>query len=375
MLEHLRAELSASDNYISFARYMDLVLYAPGLGYYSAGNRKFGADGDFVTAPELSPLFSRCLARQAAEVLARLKGGDLLEVGAGSGVMACDILRELARLEQLPQRYFILEVSAELRQRQQALLSREVPQLFDRVAWLDALPVSGFRGMVLGNEVLDAMPAERFMIDGEGVQQCGVRWSDNGPAWSTRPLPHDHPLAKRVSRLMSELPASLPEGYVSELNLAAEAWIASISAAMTEGVVLLIDYGFPRREFYHIDRNQGTLMCHYRHRSHPDPFVWPGLQDITTHVDFTAIADAGTANGFNLAGYTTQAYFLLASGLEQMISASDPEQVRQHLELTQQVKKLTLPNEMGELFKVIGFAKAYNEPLRGFSLLNQQERL
>lgn len=363
---HIRAEIGASGGAISFARFMQLALYAPGLGYYVAGQRKFGADGDFVTAPELGPLFARCLARQCRQILAALEGGDILETGAGSGILAADLLVELESLGRLPEHYFILEVSTDLRARQAETLRQKAAHLLARVHWLDALPPT-FRGIVLANELLDAMPVERFKITENGINQLHVAWDDDRFTWRERPA--DMSIRSRLE------PLALAPDYTSEVNLQAEAWIRSTADILQQGVLLLIDYGFPRAEFYHPHRSHGTLMCHYRQRAHHDPLILVGLQDITAHVDFTAMAEAGTASGLALLGYTSQAAFLIGAGLEQLVTMSEPENTRAHLALTQQIKKLTLPHEMGELFKVMAIGRGMPEPLPGFSIQDRRGRL
>ena len=357
LAEHIREEIRAAGGALPFARYMELALYAPGLGYYSAGARKFGAAGDFVTAPELSPLFSRCLARQCAEVLEDLGQGSILELGAGSGVMAADILAELARMQRLPREYLIMEVSADLRERQQALLAERVPALLPRVRWLDELP-EPFSGVILGNEVLDALPAERFRKTAAGYAQYCVAEQGEGFTWTQALVSEE--LAAALDELEETLPAPLPEGYQSEICLDLPPLLASLSNMLVRGAALFLDYGHPRAAFYHPDRSMGTLMCHYRQRAHGDPFLYPGLQDITVHVDFTAVAEAATNAGFELAGYTTQAHFLLGLGIAE-IAGTD-------MTATQQVKLLTLPEEMGERFKAIGFTKGLALELQGFVL-------
>lgn len=364
--QRIRDEIAAAGSEIPFDRFMELALYAPGLGYYAAGKHKFGEHGDFVTAPELGPLFARCLARPCQALLAELGRGDILEAGAGSGVLAADLLLELESLGQLPEHYFILELSADLRARQTETLQRKAPHLSGRVSWLDSLP-SDFRGMVLANELLDAMPVSRFKIMGNGVNELCVGWEKDGFVWREKPASAS--LRARIE------PLGLAAGYVSEINLRAEAWVRSVADIIKRGALLLIDYGFPRAEFYHPQRARGTLMCHYRHQAHDDPLQLVGLQDITAHVDFSAIAETGTGAGLALAGYTSQAAFLLGCGLEQIMAASDPNDVRAHLALTQQIKKLTLPHEMGELFKVIAFACGVQEPLPGFTLQDRRGRL
>jgi SAM-dependent MidA family methyltransferase len=346
----IKEEIQAQAGSIPFARFMELALYAPGLGYYSGGLHKFGREGDFTTAPEISSLFSQSLAVQCAQVLESLEHADVLEAGAGSGVMAADILAELERLGQLPDRYFILELSGELRQRQQETLQTRVPHLLERVQWLDALPLSGFCGVILGNELLDAMPVQRFRIEGGEVRELHVVLEGDGFAYQSRPAGKD--LLDAVRNIESQLGESFADGYESELNLAAQGWLQSISEIMEQGLILFVDYGFPRHEFYHPQRGGGTLMCHYRHRAHPDPLVLVGLQDITAHVDFTAMAETAQACGLDVLGFTTQAHLLLSLGIEQRVA-----QAEDVMQVAQQIKQLVLPSEMGELFKAIAFGK------------------
>lgn len=362
--EHIRAAIAAHGGALPFARFMELALYAPGLGYYSAGSRKFGAAGDFVTAPEVSSLFGRCLARTCREVLEQTGGGDILEFGAGSGALAADLLLELDALGSLPGRYRILEVSAELRERQRDTLARCCPGLLNRIEWLDALPQT-MGGVVLANEVLDALPVERFRRTADGVEQACVVTAEDGFGWHWRPAPAE--LAAAVAALEDDLGAPLPAGYTSELCPLLGPWMASLGDVLHGGLALLIDYGYPRREYYHPQRSAGTLMCHYRHRAHDDPLALAGLQDITAHVDFSAAASAAVGSGLELAGFTSQAQFLMGSGLVEILQGSDPNDTRAHLELARQAKLLTLPGEMGERFKVMGLARALAQPLAGFS--------
>ncbi|MEJ2180000.1 MAG: SAM-dependent methyltransferase, partial [Gammaproteobacteria bacterium] len=295
LIQLMRDETEQHGGRISFERYMSLALTAPGLGYYVSGNQKLGASGDFVTAPEISSLFSRCLARQIAQVLSQLRAegnAGVLEFGAGSGVMAADILLELERLAILPAKYYILEVSAELKQRQQETLQQKAEHLVHCVDWLESLPQSGFRGVVLANEVLDAMPVHRFFKEAGQLGEYFVAWDGQQFVWEKHNFSNDH-IASRVHALSD----SLPDDYSSEINLAMDAWITSVAEFMQQGVVLIVDYGFPEHEYYHMQRDQGTLMCHYRHRSHDNPLIYPGLQDITAHVNFTALANAADAAG------------------------------------------------------------------------------
>ncbi|MDO9372555.1 MAG: SAM-dependent methyltransferase [Gammaproteobacteria bacterium] len=370
--EVIRREIERAGGRITFAHYMELALYAPGLGYYSAGLQKFGAGGDFVTAPEISPLFARCIARQCQQVLEQMEQGDILEAGAGSGVLACDVLSECERLGCLPRHYFILELSAELRARQQDTL-RRVPHLAERVRWLDTLPQHGFHGVVLANEVLDAMPLHRFRIDGDAVYECYVGYEDGHFVWRHGPV-SDAALAARIDAVRSRV-SDLPQVFESEASLAASAWIRSIADVIGRGLVLLVDYGHARSELYHAQRADGTLLCHYQHRAHADPLILTGLQDITAQVDFTAVAEAAHAAGLAVAGYTTQAHFLLACGLMEMVGDADANDAATYLPLMQQAKKLTQPDEMGEIFKVIALTRGIDAPLLGFALRDNRGRL
>ena len=373
LVQMIRDEMQRQDGRLGFDRFMELALYAPGLGYYTAGARKFGEAGDFVTAPEVSPLFARCLARQCREVLDELGGGDLLEFGAGSGTMAADLLLELEVLGSLPDRYLILEVSPDLKERQKETLQGWAPHLMDRVSWLDHMPEQGFRGVVLANEVLDAMPVHRFRIEADGVREGYVRWGDERfeAVWD---LPVTPGLAEAVEALQQQV-GSLGEGYESELNLRAGPWLEALGERMAAGAVLLIDYGYPASEYYHPQRSSGSLMCYYKHRAHGDVLALPGLQDITAHVDFSAVAAAGLAAGFDLAGYTSQAHFLLGSGLDRLVADSDPNDIKVHMALMQGVKRLTLPSEMGERFKVLGLSRGIEGTLTGFGLRDLSSRL
>ena len=347
-------DIAAAGGWISFARYMELALYAPGLGYYSAGSRKLGPAGDFITAPELSPLFGRALARQLAEL--RQQGlPDILELGAGSGALAAVLLAELAALDSLPERYAILELSADLRERQCQHLLQTVPHLADRVQWLNSLPEQ-FSGVVLGNEVLDAVPAQRIRSDDGAIAELGVRVVEHELVWTQQPAAN--PLAAAARTL------ALPDDYETELNPAAAALVGSLAQRLKRGVLLFIDYGFPAHEFYHPQRNRGTLMCHYRHHAHADPFLWVGLQDITTHVDFSAIARAGA--GLDLLGYTGQAQFLINCGITELLATVPAEDAARYAPLAAQAQKLLSPAEMGELFKVIALGRDVAVPLLGF---------
>jgi SAM-dependent MidA family methyltransferase len=350
LVDHIRTEIEASNGWLSFARYMELALYAPGLGYYSGGARKFGAAGDFVTAPELSPLFGRVLARQFAEVLDQC-GGEILELGAGTGTLAKQVLGELRKLAKAVP-YSILEVSSELRQRQQENLTQT--GLIDQITWLDGLP-SRFTGIIVGNEVLDALPVHLIHWTQAGPMERGVTWHEDGFQLYDRRI-SDAVLFERARAY------DLPPGYVSEINLAAPALASELGRTLASGMILFIDYGFGRSEYYHSQRDMGTLRAHYRHQALDDPFHLPGLCDLTAHVDFTAIAEAGLDVGLKLLGYTTQAHFLLNGGLAERLAETPADEAAHYLPQAAAVNRLISPAEMGELFKVMGLGRGVTGP-------------
>lgn len=363
----VRGEIAAAGGSVDFARFMELALYAPGLGYYVADERQLGAAGDFVTAPELGSLYGRCLARQCAEALALVGGGGILEVGAGSGALAADILTELGRLGCLPQSYDILEISPFLRQRQRDTLARRARPQLERVRWLEDLPERGFRGVVIASELLDAMPVARFQIAEQGV--VGARVVDDAGALGWGQGAVEAVLRERIE------PLGLPVGYVSEVNVHAEAWVGTLADVVEAGLLLIVDYGFPMHEFYHPQRDRGTLMCHYRHRAHDDPLIHVGLQDITAHVNFSAIAAAAARGGLEVLGYTQQAPFLISLGLLEAVETVPATDISGHARIAQEVKRLTLPSEMGELFKVLALGRGLTAPLAGFALQDHRTRL
>lgn len=356
----IRQSIDEAGGAIPFADFMQHALYAPGLGYYSAGTRKFGVGGDFVTAPEISPLFSQCLARQCQQILTSVPHGVILEFGAGSGVMAADLLKELATLDCLPSRYLILEISAELQQRQQATLQTQIPQFYHLIDWLHSLPPQPLNGVIIANEVLDALPVQRFCLEAQDILEFYVGQDGTQFVWKLLPTRNEQ-LRTEVEKLRTDLPVP----YLSEIHLALPSWVQSVAEILETGLLLLIDYGFPRREYYHPQRNQGTLMCHYQHYAHTDPLILVGLQDITAHIDFTTLAEAAQTAGLHVAGYTNQANFLLACGLPTLLSAYDYNDSH-YLRLAQQAKMLILPSEMGELFKVMALTRHFDMPLIGF---------
>ena len=358
---HLRERIEEAGGSLSFAEFMQDALYAPGLGYYAAGATKFGAAGDFVTAPEVSPLFGRVIARQCAEVLA-VTGGAILELGAGSGRLAVDVLSRLASLDALPEEYRILEVSPELSARQAATIEAEIPEMRERVRWLDGLPDS-HRGVVIANEVLDALPVERF-VRRESVRQLRVEDRDG----ELRFVEADAPpmLQEAVFAIEDDLSRALERGYTSEVSLGTAGWIADVVTAVEEGAILLFDYGLPRREHYAPDRHDGWLRCHFRHRAHNDPLILPGIQDITAWVDFTSVATAAVDCGAEIGGFVTQAAFLMNGGLDAELAFPSEAPLEQQLALSEQVKMLTLPGAMGEAFKCLALTKGIDEPLTAF---------
>ena len=387
---HLRieAEIARSGGWIDFARYMQLALYEPGLGYYSGGAQKFGRAGDFVTAPLLGPLFAQTLAREVAGLMRGNADSDapadtssaapamvpvvtrsvappvaprILEFGAGSGELAGELLAELARLGIRLEQYAIVEPSAGLVERQRASIARLAPESLSRVAWLDRLP-AGFCGLMLANEVLDAMPVHLAGWREEGIVERGVALENGRLAWSERAASGEVlALAQEVARS-----AGIQPPYMSELAPAARGWIAALAESLHEGVLLVIDYGFAEREFFHPQRSSGTLMCHYRHHAHADPFLYPGLQDITAHVDFSALARAGRAAGLAVLGYATQANFLVNCGIMEVLCRTDPADAARYAPLAAGAQTLLSPAEMGELFKVLALGRGSTRRPAGF---------
>jgi SAM-dependent MidA family methyltransferase len=416
----LRATVAEAGGWLSFERFMEIALYEPGLGYYSAGSAKFGAAGDFVTAPEISDLFSRCVARQCAEVLATT-GGEILELGAGTGRMAAVVLESLGATGVLPQRYAILEVSADLAERQRARLQSSLtPALFERVVWLERLPGTPVRGVILANEVLDALPCRRFVVGGDArVLELGVSLSPSGAAafselaggpegssasafsegagesegssatvfgeragapdgslaaaFSERARAADVSLAAAVEKLLGELPQELPAGYVSELCLRVDPWMAGVGSLLERGMILLFDYGLPRSHYYHPQRVSGTLRCHFKQRAHDDPYINVGVQDITAWVDFTRVAEAALTVGLDVAGFCTQAAFLLATGIEAL--TAEAVGTVEHARRAGEARRLLMPGEMGESFKAMALTRDYDAALGGFALQDLRHSL
>ena len=372
----IREHVAAAGGWIPFDRFMELALYAPGLGYYSAGSVKLGTGGDFATAPEISDLFSRCVARQCAQVLAG--GGEILEVGAGTGRMAAVILESLAALGKLPAQYAILEVSADLAERQRQRLGKLPREIRERVVWLERLPERPINGVILANEVLDALPCRRFTLRGGAARELGVAEEDDPASerdtgFIEREAAADEDLASAAAALLRELPSPLPEGYTSEICLRVAPWIAGVAACLGRGLMLMFDYGLPRAHYYHPQRTAGTLRCHFKQRVHDDPYINIGVQDITAWVDFTRVAEAAVACGLDVAGFCTQAAFLLATGVDQLLAeVADPVE---HARLAGEARRLLLPGEMGEAFKVMALTRQCDVALQGFALQDLRQSL
>jgi len=369
---YIRQRIIAAGGSISFAEYMQHALYAPRLGYYAAGSVKFGAAGDFVTAPEVSSVFGRVIARQSAEVLAQVEQGAVLEFGAGSGKLAADMLPALAEFGALPERYAILEVSADLRERQQRFLMREIPEHIDRCVWVDELPEE-HQGVIIANEVLDALPVERFVQRHDGIRQLCVGIEQDEFILVERPAPAV--LADSIALVEDELGHALPVGFVSDISLGVPGWIADVASALRHGVVFLADYGVSRHEYYAVDRSAGWLRCHFRHYAHDDPLILPGIQDLTAWVDFSAVASAAVENGLEVAGYVTQAQFLLGGGLDKEFEKFSELSPDAQIKLSGQVKLLTLPEEMGENFKCLGLSRGMAITPSAFGFADRTQHL
>jgi len=365
-----------NDGPLPFSRFMEMVLYEPGLGYYSAGLQKFGPGGDFVTAPQLGDIFARCLATQINQVARSLGEYEIIEAGAGTGVLAADLLRTLQD-QHPPQRYRILERSAHLRQVQRETLAELVPHWLDRIDWLDTPPEKPWRGVFLANEVLDALTVERFCITPSGGRQLQVCDGPDGFTWHEGPCPDN--LQKKIEETLSTLEDRPTAGYRSELNPNLAAWLEAVSGNLEQGLALFIDYGYTRRDYYAPHRSAGTLVCHYRHRMHGDPFQWPGLTDISASVDFTALAEAADECSFEVCGYTTQAMFLLGCGLENIMAGFDTLSEVERLRMNNQVRRLTMPGEMGERFQVMALGRGLDDDLcydlQGFATSDLRYRL
>jgi SAM-dependent MidA family methyltransferase len=362
LVDLIKTNITQQNGWISFYDFMHLALYAPNLGYYAAGLQKFGSGGDFTTAPEMTPVFAQTVANQIAEVLAQSQGG-VMELGAGTGKLALNILLALAEKDCLPEYYYIVDVSSHLQQVQRETLQAGLPEsLFARVKWLTELPNS-FDGVIIGNEVLDAIPIHIIQKQNSEIVARGVAIENDTLVWQNQQLTNseaDQALLREVEAL------NLPDDYTTEVCPAAAGLIASLATTLQKGAIIMIDYGFEAAAYYHAQRSEGTLMCHYQHQAHDNPLTHVGLQDITAHVNFTQIAQAGVDHDLDMAGYTNQATFLVNCGILDVMSQIDPDDIQQYAPMASAVQKLLSPAEMGELFKVIMFTKEIDDEVIGF---------
>ncbi len=352
LTQDIYKQIHAHNNWLNFKDYMATVLYHPLYGYYTAGSHKIGSTGDFITAPELGPLFAYGLARQIQPILLKHPDFCLLEFGAGTGILAINLLLELDKLNCLPREYYILDLSAELIDRQKQTAKQLPKNLSEKIFWLNTLPEdNSFEGIILANEVVDAMPVNLFHIENNKISELGLTLINNDLVWKEHKP--DNYLLNYIQQNILPIIPDKTQSYISEVNLLAQDWLASISQCLAQGTIIIIDYGFKRQEYYHHDRNQGTLMCHYRHFAHQDPLLYPGLQDITAHVDFTSLAETALENNLEVASFLTQAHFLLANNILDYFEINNNITEQNVFSLKQQLKKLTSPSEMGELFKVL----------------------
>lgn len=365
-------QIAAAGGWLSFERFMELALYAPGLGYYSAGSHKIGVSGDFVTAPEVSELFSQCLARQCAEVLRGCRHGEILELGAGTGRMAAALLGALAEQGALPERYAILEVSADLAARQRERLAHLPAALHSRLMWLTRLPEHPIEGVIVANEVADALPCRRFLLAEGTVREIGVARAVDGGLGEAR-VAADAAFTRMCLELCAPWPQPHPQSYLSEVCPRLGPWIAALAASLERGALLVIDYGLPRAQYYHPQRTHGTLRCHFRQRVHDDPYVHVGVQDISAWVDFTRVAQAAADADLSVAGFATQAAFLLATGIGESVARAPPGLAQTRL--AGEARRLIMPGEMGEAFKVMALTRAWDAPLQGFTVQDLRHSL
>jgi len=366
----IRREILADGGYMRFSRFMEMSLYTPELGYYASHQAKFGREGDFITAPEITPLFAQSIAVQFQQILAECDYEAVLELGAGTGQFAMDVLLELECLHSLPEKYYIFEISADLRARQKELLQKNCPHLFSRIQWLDTLPQNGISGVIFANEVIDALPFDLFNFDNASIKERGVTVRQDNLCWID--IEACEALTIKVHELHEKY--FFADGYVSEINLHLSAWIKEISATLKHGAIVLLDYGYNQQDYYHPERNAGTLMCHYQHTRNTNPLIRVGLQDITAHVDFTAIAECALEADLQVAGYTTQTAFLLACGILHLAEQTHLSAAKTYQQ-NQAIKTLTLPSQMGEVIKAMCLTKNIDIPLIGFHTFDKRKNL
>jgi len=354
VLEELTKKINTNEGWINFADFMQFILYEPGLGYYSSGTRKLGAGGDFTTAPEISNFFGACLANCMIKILHGCPKQMILEIGAGSGQLAFDILTRLDNRGFVLDQYYILELSADLKERQQRLLSKLPNNLLKKVIWLDALPENFITGVILGNEVLDAMPCRRFRIHDEDVYEIGISCNDQRLIEQDKLA--DEGIKNLVHKIEKELNRKFANGFISEIRPDYKYWFNALSSSLVFGAILFIDYGCSRGEYYSADRSTGTLVCHYKNTAHYDPLFLPGLQDLSAWVDFSLVADVGLEHGFEINSYTSHRDFLMAAGILELVDQISDQ--NQRFKINHAVKQLLLPSEMGDTFKFMLLSKS-----------------
>ncbi|OGT38309.1 MAG: hypothetical protein A3F11_06420 [Gammaproteobacteria bacterium RIFCSPHIGHO2_12_FULL_37_14] len=368
----LRQKIENQQGYISFAEFMEQALYHPQWGYYNSTHFNIGERGDFTTAPEISPLFAQCVANQCREIFDHLGQGQVLEIGAGTGKFAKDFLSYLDTLGCLPSAYYIFEKSSTLRNQQRAFLQSTCPHFFPRMIWLDTLPAK-FSGVVIANEVLDALPVHCFRIEDHEIAERCVTWQNDAFAWKIC-KPTTDELSEKIKQIHHQY--ALPPGYESEINLNLTFFLQSLTQAIEKGILLLIDYGYGQREYYRTERSSGTLSCFYQHHNHANPFILPGQQDITAHVDFTRVIETAIDNDCQLLGYTNQGPFLLACGLTEFVTTAEKQlSPIEIVHLRHAIKLLTFPTEMGERIKIMALGKNMSVDLSGFNLQDKRKEL
>lgn len=369
----LKQAIAKHGGRIRFDQFMEIAMFAPGLGYYDSVNRIFGDEGDFITAPEISAFFGKCLARQIQQLMTSMGQTNILEFGAGSGILAQTILKELDKTKQLPDTYYIYDISPTLRGRQFGRLKRNVPHLLDRVEWLSDIP-ENFNGMIIANEVLDAMPVHRVVFYKDGNhEETYITLKDGKLVLEDGPLSSIE-IKNEMDKIMRLRP-DIKDGYRSEINLVVKDWVERVSKMLGQGLILLIDYGCTRKEYYQPVNHMGKLVCYFQHHTHGDPLLYPGIQDVTSHVDFSLVADAFQKQGLKVAGYTNQSFFLAGCGLESLYQELDSSDEKKYAEESRCMARLIMPEAMGEIFKAIAITKGIDEDLIGFSVSNQQDTL
>ena len=353
VLEELAKKINTNEGWINFADFMQFILYEPGLGYYSSGTRKLGTGGDFTTAPEISNFFGACLADCMIKILHSCPEQMILEIGAGSGRLAFDILTRLDKQGFVPNQYYILELSADLKDRQQRLLAKLPNNLLEKVTWLDSLPENFITGIILGNEVLDAMPCRRFRIQDEEIYEIGISCTNQRLIEQDKLA--DKIIKDSVHKIEKELNRKFANGFISEIRPDYKHWFTTLSSSLVYGAIIFIDYGCSRGEYYSADRSTGTLVCHYQNTAHYDPLFLPGVQDLSAWVDFSLVADVGLKHGFKVESYTSHRDFLLSAGILKLVDQISDQNKR--FKINQAVKQLLLPSQMGDTFKFMLLSK------------------